>query len=286
VIAALDASGHLLEQQVATEVEGFGYAVQTNRAYTDTEEGKSRELDVYAYRQFFGIDKRRLWVGMHLLIECKQTHAPFAFLTRPVPRRHRPPEEVLITLHSREEKYEEDGRQLIRKISTFESLGLADLYWGATNNVKAVHISRLDRKSGEWRADNTGVFDSLTWPLAKALRAFKAPFRNRNRGFDPRSDAAFVMFFIPIVVVPSKLYTVDGTARDPVAREVDHVRFQRELKAGNFTGLFAIDFVHRQALGKFVGSTVNGFGERVAEIIEANPEAVIPPEKWPMWSDW
>jgi len=70
VIEALDASGHLLEQQVATELEALGYSVITNRAFTDVDEGKSRELDVWAHKYIFELDERRLWAGIHLLVEC------------------------------------------------------------------------------------------------------------------------------------------------------------------------------------------------------------------------
>ena len=286
VIDALDASGHLLEQQVATELAGLGYDVITNRAFTDVDEGKSRELDVWAHKNIFQVDDRRLWASIYLLLECKHTAMPYAFLTRPPLRRHRPPEEVLITHHSREEQYHEGGRTLTRRIATFDDLGLRDAYWGTNSSHVAVHISHLDRKGGTWSASNTGVFDSLTWPLAKALRAFKKPFRNKNGGFDPRSDASFVLFFVPIVVVASKLYAVDGTIADPTAVEVDHIRFERELKAKNFEGHFAIDFVQRDGLGRFIKETVDPFCAHVAEIISAGPDRFIPVEKWPMWSDW
>jgi hypothetical protein len=286
VIAALDASGHLLEQQVATELEDLGFNVITNRAYTDVDEGKSRELDVWAHKYFFTLEERRLWAGIQLLIECKHTAMPFAFLTRPPRRRNRPPEEAVITHHSRKEEHQDGDRKLVRTISTFDDLGLDDLYWGTNSPHVAVHISHLDRKGGTWNANNTGVFDSLTWPLAKALRAFKKPFRNKNGGFDPRTDASFVMFFIPMVVVASKLYAVDGTIAAPAAVEVDHIRFERELKAKDFEGSFAIDFVQHDRLAHFITETVDPFGEHVAEIVRSDPDRFIPAEKWPMWTDW
>lgn len=286
VIGALDASGHLLEQQVATEVERFGYNAITSRAFTDDDEGKSRELDVWAHKYLVELGERRLWAAIHLLIECKHTAMPYAFLTRAPRRRHRPPEEVLITHHSRKEEYREGGRTLTRTIPTFDDVGLRDAYWGTNSSQVAVHVSRLDQKGGTWNANNSGVFDSLTWPLAKALRAFKKPFRNKNGGFDPKSDASYVMFFIPVVVVASKLYAVDGMSADPAAVEVDHIRFERELKAKNFQGHFGIDFVQRDGLARFISETVDPFGADLADLINADPDLFVPAEKWPMWSDW
>lgn len=286
VIDALDTSGHLLEQQVATELDGLGFNVITNRAFTDVDEGKSRELDVWAHKYVFQSTERRLSAGIQLLIECKHTAMPYAFLTRPPRRPHRPPEEVVITHHSRKEEYSDGGRALIRTIPTFDEVGLRDLYWGTNASQVAVHISHLDRKGNTWRAGNTGVFDSLTWPLAKAVRAFKQPFRNKNGGFDPKHDASFVMFFVPVVVVASKLYAVDGTASNPTAVEVDHIRFERELKAEGFEGNFAIDFVQRDGFARFIEETIDPFGLHLAEIISADPDRFIPAEKWPMWTDW
>ncbi|HZQ90365.1 MAG TPA: hypothetical protein VFA60_01075 [Terriglobales bacterium] len=48
IVAAIKASGYLIEQEVATILEKLGFHVQTNRAYQDVEESKSREIDVWA----------------------------------------------------------------------------------------------------------------------------------------------------------------------------------------------------------------------------------------------
>jgi hypothetical protein len=286
VLAALDAAGHLLEQQVATQLADLGYSVATSRAFTDSDEGKSRELDVYAHKEVLRRDDKRLRVAIHLLVECKNTLAPLAFLTRPVRDPVRPPEEVLITLHSLEEEYAENGRTYIRRVPTFDALGLREKYWGTASPVRAVHVSRLDRKGGSWNAANTGVFDSLTWPMAKAIRAFKAPWRNPNRGFDASSDWSHILVFVPIVVVASKLYVADGTSPAPTVSEKPFVRFQREFKAKDFQGVFGIDFVQRDALVTFVRDVVGGFGDEVLHRAESNVDALIPADKWPMWTDW
>lgn len=39
-VEALDASGHLLEQQVATRLEALGYSVLTSRSLSDADEGE------------------------------------------------------------------------------------------------------------------------------------------------------------------------------------------------------------------------------------------------------
>lgn len=285
VLAALDQAGHLLEQQVATQLDGLGYKVSTGRAYADSDEGKSRELDVVAHKRLLLDESCRLNVGIQLLIECKNGAAPFAFLTRPTFGR-RKLEEVQITCHTQEEPFSKDGQQFTRRTRTFEALGLAEKYWGTSDAVKAVHISRLDRKNGTWSANNNGVFDSLTWPMAKALRAFRKPYLNPNRAFDAGRDWSHVQLHVPIVVVASRLFVADGTSDAPTVREQGHVRFQREFKAKDFEGVFEIDFVQRDFLATFVQDTVDAFGRDLVAAVEANRDLVIPKDKWPMADIW
>lgn len=257
VLQALESAGHLLEQEVATRLAELGYSVSTSRAFTDLDEGKSRELDVFAHKELYRNDEKRLRVGLTLLVECKNTSSPLAFLTRPVRDSGRPPEEFVITYHSREEREVRGGETYIIRRPMFDELGLRGEYWGTAETVRAVHVSRLDRKGSAWSAVNTGVFDSLTWPMAKALRAFKSPIRNPNRGFDAKRDWSHVALFVPMVVSASRLFVADGTQLHPTIAEVPFVRFQREFKAKSLQGVFGLDFVQRDSLTSFVRDVVD-----------------------------
>lgn len=46
-------------------------------------------------------------------------------------------------------------------------MGAAD----GDSTFRMTQLTRLDRKGGDWEAKNTGIFTSLVYPLAKALRA-------------------------------------------------------------------------------------------------------------------
>ena len=50
VAGALQASGYLFEQEVATSLENLGFHVETNSAFLDRELEKSRELDIRAVK--------------------------------------------------------------------------------------------------------------------------------------------------------------------------------------------------------------------------------------------
>ena len=52
IIDALKQSGYLMEQEVATQLETLSFHVWTNWAFEDSDEGKSREIDVRAIKRW------------------------------------------------------------------------------------------------------------------------------------------------------------------------------------------------------------------------------------------
>ncbi len=60
ILAAIRESGYLMEQEVASVLEGLGFHVQTNRAFEDVDEGKSRELDVAAVSRVHSDDTNKV----------------------------------------------------------------------------------------------------------------------------------------------------------------------------------------------------------------------------------
>lgn len=276
VVAALKASGHLLEQRVATQLEGLEFNVRTNAAFTDQDEGKSRELDVFAFRQIIKDSNARVSIDANLLIECKNSRAPYAFLTRPLRPPSSAPEEFVFPRRTHREPFA--GRpNTFREVSTFHKLGLHEHYWPWCDPVRAVHITRLDRAKGNWRADNSSVFDSLMYPMAKAVRAFTGRW-NKSSGHDNGTMHFFVELFFPIVVTLAPLYSVDGTSENPSATEVPFIRLQRELRAASLEGVFGIDFVQQEHLAEFVQERVTPFANRVASTVLADPTLVrLPP---------
>jgi hypothetical protein len=184
IVAAVRNAGWLLEQDSAHVLDLHDFHTVMGWAYTDPEDAiTSRELDVHGYRQFLRLeDDHRLLVSARVLIECKQTDKPFVLIGReaqePARKRH-PTEHVL--------RYQRlltgltpigDGRQRIESIPSWTHLGLDELP-GSPSGVRfrASQMTRLDRKKA-WVADNRGIFDSLVYPLAKALRVAQQHVRS------------------------------------------------------------------------------------------------------------
>lgn len=274
VIDALHVSGHLLEQEVATELKQLGLDVVTNRAFEDVDEGTSREIDVWAHYTAHHDADQKISVFAQLLVECKATSAPYVVLTRPLTsfdRTQTPSELVFPVPHfESERRRNEKGEETWREIPAFHYLDLDSAYWPWTENCRGVSLVRMDRSKGRWKADNRGTFTSLVYPLAKALRSFRSPFVT-NRAYPRPEDWKTFVLFVPIVVLASRLYVVDGTSSAPIAQVSGRVRLQRELKSKSLQGLYGIDFVQRNELALFVKKTVIPFADRLAGLVKNSP---------------
>eukprot|EP01032_Pedospumella_encystans_P008607 gene8607-10196_t len=80
MLKALQKSGYLFEHEIATALEKMGFYVERSYAYEDPDEGKSRELDIRAFRVALKNNMYSLEIGVHLYMECKDSESPFVFL--------------------------------------------------------------------------------------------------------------------------------------------------------------------------------------------------------------
>ncbi|WP_432185965.1 hypothetical protein [Streptomyces sp. Tue6028] len=283
VIKALERTGFLLEQRVAKKVSETNFYVYTGRAYKDLEEGKSREVDVYAFREFYANEGRVITVGVKLLVECKNSSGPYVVLGRKPSENERSMQPHAHTLPVDSVKWEErgdDGRIRYMRKSTWSWLGLHDLpHSPGRDERKGMQLVRMHMKSGEWHADNASVFDSLTLPLVKAVEAFR-PIRDRSSGVP---SYAHMHLCFPIVVTSGELFYVDAHADDPSAEPAEWVSIERDIDMVGVTGKFSMDVVSYSSFDSYLNDRVVKFAEEVAAVVSADPEKlrthdISPPE--------
>jgi hypothetical protein len=82
IMQAVNDSGFLMEQTVASQLEQRGYHVETNYAYEDPEEGKSREMDVRAVDRIAINEEKKVAAFIEIIVECKNSDNPFVFIGR------------------------------------------------------------------------------------------------------------------------------------------------------------------------------------------------------------
>jgi hypothetical protein len=202
IIDALCASGWLLEQDTASLLDIVqGFHVVMGRAYQDPDDpNTSREIDVYGYREFFRNEDVRLTLGTSIIAECKHSSAPYVFVGRAPSdyERHEVPTEHLLRYATIEEAgTNKRGLPQITYTRAWRWLGLHELPGSPSIcDFRATQMTRLERKK-VWNADNRGIFTSLVFPLAKALRALQeemAPASSRSRPHDQYSWATVALF--------------------------------------------------------------------------------------------
>ncbi|MFI2414985.1 hypothetical protein [Streptomyces sp. NPDC018947] len=274
VIAALERTGFLLEQRVAQEVRAAGFYAQTGRAFKDPEEGKSREVDVSAFKMLFQNERGNISLGVKLLIECKKSTGPYVVLGRnlSVKERNFPPHAHTMPISTvRWEEGREGNRISYRSRSLWEWLGLHELpYSPSLDERRGVQLVRMNLKNKEWQADNSSIFDSLTLPLMKAVEAFR-PSRDRSSvvpGF-AHMDLCF-----PLVVTSGDVFYVDVEAEVPAAEQVEWVSVERDIDTESVKGNFSMDVVSHGALDGYL-NRVLGFAEEVRKIVSADPQALV-----------
>jgi hypothetical protein len=272
ILEALGRTGFLLEQEVATELQQLGLHVNTGVAFQDPDEGKSREIDVLA-TGFHVNRENMIGVKYEIICECKNTQWPFVLIgpaktdkeflyepvgcTFPVPHFAEP---------VAQEASEPESYVLV---PTFSVLRLDDEHY-IGNSHSAVQIARISRKSNKWQADNEGIFDSIIYPIAKALLARKKTY-TLDEPPEP-GQLALVYLCFPIIVTSGGLYFLDTTEADPAPKEVSHVTLLREIRTRNTNGHFMIDFVTKDGLSSFVQKRVHSFVQAVVRrVISAPP---------------
>jgi hypothetical protein len=82
ILEAIEQSGYLLEQHVATRLEALDFYVRTNVAFEDPDEGKSREIDVSAFKRVAHNETAKVSAFVDLIVECKNASNPLVFIAR------------------------------------------------------------------------------------------------------------------------------------------------------------------------------------------------------------
>lgn len=270
VMEALHASGYLMEQEVATELERLGYFVQTNKPFEDVDEHKSREIDVWATHRFHRDEVNRIAVSVELYCECKNNDNPFVFIGRrkgEIDKRFRPSHYNLAR-----NSYDLTCNQMTRTFDAFTYLGLRDSHYYYRQDWKAVQFCKMVRQNQKWQANHDGIYDAMFYPLAKALVARGAEFAGSHA-----SDWCYFRLLCPIVVLRGDILYVDSMHSSPCPQNVPHISFTRELMSKSVNGHYLVDFVRQGHLASFITTTIVPFVDAIIALANVNPSLIREP---------
>ena len=255
----------MMEQQVATQLEELDLNVWTNWAFEDIDEGKSREIDVRAIKRVASNEEKKLAAFVEIIAECKNNSNPFVFLRRlkNYTDNSNVPEEMVfpIARYLETTRIDNNSVQSSSKDAFFH-LSFDEVHQDFTSESKAVQFCRIDRKGKKWEANHGGLYNSIFYPMAKALMARKQDILNPPG----RTEWRYFWLLVPVVVVSGDIYSVDSSQPDPVPEAISYVTFKREIRSGNINGTFALNFVRQDQLEQFYSACLEPVVNRMVDM--------------------
>ena len=265
IIKALNDSGYLFEQEIASILEQHSFHIQTNAAFKDEDEEKSREIDVTGYQRFYFSEEKKATVALRILCECKNNRNPFVFINRNKsamdsfycpPNFLFPKKEFMIPVEGKPNSF-------TRK-PAFRHFNLDKVFPYSVTNVKAVQFCKMIRKGKEWAAMHDGIYDSILLPIIKCLEYFK---KKDSKMLSSEWSNFFIYF--PIVVLNSKIYVIDSHIDTTKVTEVNYLSFTRDIDSNKIEGKYLIDFVTKEGLENYLQNYLKKFvDDFIKEVIK------------------
>jgi hypothetical protein len=278
IFEAVQASGYLMEQEAASIIESLGFHVETNRPYQDIDEQKSRELDIWGYKNIFNDEESKMSLIIELICECKNNSNPFVFIGRPKNAKDKNiinPQEYLFPIREYEKTTSAtpDGKQrTYQQISAFKYLDLAAHHYYYKLETKAVQFCKIVRSGRAWEATHGTIYDAIFYPLVKALYSRQEDVKPLYTTRPAREGWKYVTLFFPLVILHGDIYYIDSTAVPQLPTKAAYVTFARELKSKTISGIFAIDFVKMDELKNFIDKEIMAFVDPIIVKMKKSPE--------------
>lgn len=255
ILKALNDSGYLFEQEIGSIFERHSFHIQTNAAFKDEDEEKSREIDVAGYQRFYFNEEKKTSIGVRIICECKNSQTPFVFINRnksAVDSYYCPPnflfpqKNFMSPIESRPNSYTEKP--------AFLHFNLDEIFPYSKSDTKAVQFCKMVRKGKEWEALHDGIYDSILIPIIKCLEYFK---KKDSKMLVPEWKNYYIYF--PIVVLNSKIYVVDSHIDATKVNEVSYISFTRDIDSKKIEGKYLVDFVTKEGLENYLQSHLKSF---------------------------
>lgn len=278
LLSAVRDAGWLLEHHAVRVLDAADMHPRAGWAFADSEEPtKSRELDVWSFRQFLRDEPSKVAVTARFLVECKQSRLPYVGIGYDLPdwrfrnpSQHALPRDVL--------RVPGDTPNSTVEKPAWNELGFRALSreHGETN-FRVTQLARMDRRGKGWEAKNDGVFTSLVYPLAKAVRASQKGLNGRGpqahfAGQKSPKRGTWLDFGLhfPVVLISCPLYIVDATRSEPLVRQEPWATATRELKSETIKGTFEFDIVTEEAFADYVAARMS-FAQALADMVGRDP---------------
>lgn len=267
ILNAVKKSGYLFEQEVATIFENLGINIRTNAAFKDADEEKSREIDILGFKIYHSDNEKKIRVTARFICECKNNNNPFVFITRNKslgdghyipPNFQFPKKEYEVPIPNERNSY--------RIYNGFEYFKLKDIFPYSLQSNKAIQFCKIFPRGKEWLAQHDGIYDSIFYPLVKSVEHYK----KNDSDFVKKTKWNHFSVYFPIVILNSKLYSIDTNIDNEVLNPVEHITFIREVENSKLKDAYLIDFVEKQFIENYFSKVIEPFMKEFTNRIISN----------------
>lgn len=240
----IEKSGKLFEQRIAVMIqnEGFGWVIP-NYSFTDPEEGKSRELDVFVISaKKIGSTKRWNFIFPILLVAIKAMSL-VCFVRKEIMSRY-----ILGDVHfsgipkniySRDQEFELTEYLKLEKFHHFYKYRkISSQFWIPPKEGKELKFE--DGGGGDY------IYRGMIIPLIKAVEAEKKDHED-DWYFDPVAEQINLQFYYPLIVV-KELWECDLTKDKSRYFKTSRVGFVAHYSSAKLSGDYFIDICDENGL--------------------------------------
>lgn len=241
---ALEKSGYLFEQKIAGLMQKQDFLVDSSWAFKDTEQEKSREIDVRAIRQVRRDEPNKIQIFCEFLMECKNSDSPLVFLQAKKNGReikNPRPREYVFPISKYQKPISENS---YTEVDAFTRLGLGPSHYYYSTDLKATQFAKIIRKGSDWHANHDGIYDSFILPQVKALEQR----RNEVAKSYTQGQWTSIWLFFNVIVLRDHLFVLDVNEPDALPVSTGRVSFVRHVKTADLDEHYLIDFVTEKYL--------------------------------------
>jgi hypothetical protein len=277
IVGALSRTGFIFEHRVAQILREDDFETDLNYAFPDPETGKSREADVVAYKELDVSGSRaEVTLVAEAIVECKSSMNPLVLVGETnaeyVSHYGNIKASFDPLMFDFTESYKDRSFQHNTILAALNLGRLPGLI--TTKDFLGRQLVRMNLQGGNWRADNSSIYDGILYPLAKALKHRSKSYvfnesEAAEQGYRPWS---FRYIYLPfaLIVTAGPVFSVDIAGEQPKVKQVGWAALRRAFGAKDIQGDLYVEVISFDHLNQYLESRIDTVLDYAREVLATN----------------